>query len=346
MFGMKPVSQPRTELEPAFRLDLGEYVTCAAVASDGLLAAVGLGNGELVLVDLGTGGVVSRRAAHDGGVLSVSFAPDGRGFVTSGQDAEARLWDRSGAPVRRLPGGGKGWVEHAVWSPRGDRIATASGKVVRLWTPTGDPMFETEPLASTVTGLSFREDGSGLAASTYGGVHLLPMVDGATPKHFVWKGSLVSVALSPDGKIVACASQDNSVHFWRVATGRDSEMTGYPFKPKSLAWDRESKLLATSGDSRITIWDFRGKGPEGTKPIQLAAHKGVVTTLAFSPDSGHLASGSEDMSVLVWEPRRGARPLRFAFLEDQITTLSFVRGSLRVCVGDAQGTFALFATKL
>ena len=34
--------------------------------------------------------------------------------------------------------------------------------------------------------------------------------------------------IKPDGDIVACGSQDNSVHFWRRSTGMDAEMTGYP----------------------------------------------------------------------------------------------------------------------
>jgi WD40 repeat protein len=95
--------------------------------------------------------------------------------------------------------------------------------------------------------------------------------------------SLAGAHACSDAKVIACGSQDASVHFWRLKSGKDSEMTGYPFKPKALAWDRESKLLATAGDAKVTVWDFRGKGPEGSRPIQLESHKGVCTRLAFSP---------------------------------------------------------------
>jgi WD40 repeat protein len=152
-----------------------------------------------------------------------------------------------------------------------------------------------------------------------------------------WKGSLISMAWSPDAKVIACGSQDSSVHFWRLASGNDSQMSGYPFKPKALAWDRESKLLATSGDATVTVWDFRGKGPEGTRPIQLEAHKGVCTSLAFSPHGGMLASGGQDLSVLLWEPRKSSKPLRFAFLEDEVTGLCWHPERPTLVGADASG---------
>lgn len=52
------------------------------------------------------------------------------------------------------------------------------GKVC-VWMPEGERLVETEPLASTVTALAWRSDGSGLAATCYGGVRILPFVAGA-----------------------------------------------------------------------------------------------------------------------------------------------------------------------
>jgi WD40 repeat protein len=115
-------------------------------------------------------------------------------------------------------------------------------------------------------------------------------------------------------------------------------MSGYRFKPKALAWDSESKLLATSGDAAITVWEFRGKGPEGTRPIELRGHGSVCTRLAFGPRSCLLASGSQDGSVLLWEPRRGNRPRRFAFLEEEVTGLAWDFKQNTLVGGDASGT--------
>ena len=330
-------ARAKTELRARFRLATGAYVSALDVARDGSLGVVGLGDGRALGFDLRTGEELLSVNAHDGAVLGVSIAPDGQRFATSGQDPAAKIWARGGALERELPGGG-GWVERVAWAPAGGLVATAAGKRVRLWTADGAPIVETEPLASTVTALAWRRDGAVLAAACYGGVHLLPVGAGDETRHLAWKGSLISLAWSPDARVVACGSQDASVHFWRLASGMDSQMTGYPFKPKALAWDADSKLLATSGDAVVTVWDFRGKGPEGSRPLRLEGHKGLCTCLAFSPRKGVLASGAEDTSVLLWEPRRGERPIRFAFLEDEVTALGWHPEHHTLVGADAAGT--------
>lgn len=337
------VEPPRgkTELAPRLRVSLGEYVVAGEVAKSGRYAVVGLGDGHLVAFDLESGRESFRASAHANGVLAVAVSPDGERVASAGQEPTFKLWSASGDLLAELPGGAP-WVEHAAWAPSGDRLAIASGRKVRIWTREGEPIVETEPLASTVTALAWSADGAAVAATCYGGVHLLPMAPGAKVRHLPWKGSLISLAWSPDGKIVACGSQDSSVHFWRLATGQDSEMRGYPFKPKALAWDAGSTLLAMGGDAVVTLWEFRGRGPEGTRPMQLEGHKGVVTRLAFSPRKGVLASGSQDTSVLLWEPRRGTKPVRFGFLEDEITVLSWHPEHRGLLAADASGTVAFW----
>ena len=108
------------------------------------------------------------------------------------------------------------------------------------------------------------------------------------------------MVLSPDGDIVACGSQDNSVHFWRRSTSQDSMMAGYPGKPSALAFDHTGTLLATGGGKEATVWSFQGDGPEGTRPGVLEFHTLPITSLKFSPRRRRLASGSRDGSVAVW----------------------------------------------
>jgi WD40 repeat protein len=327
----------RTALVEQFRIRLEDYVSALEIAAPGKLCVIGTGDGSVVGVELETGREVFRQGAHRGGVLGISIAPDGAHFLSCGQDPNAKVWTAAGRLLRELPGGTAGWVEHVAWAPSGGRLATGAGRTVRVWSDAGEALFEAEPLASTVSALSWRADGTALAAACYGGVHLWPFVAQAKARHLAWKGSLISLAWSPDAKVIACGSQDGSVHFWRLATGQDSMMSGYAFKPRALAWDRESKLLATSGDAAATLWQFRGKGPEGTRPIRLDAHQGVITRLTFSPRAGVLASGSQDTSVLLWEPRLGTRPVRHGFLEDEVTALVWHPEGRRLLGADASG---------
>jgi WD40 repeat protein len=336
------VSRGQTELVPRWRRDVGDYVVAAEISRSGRLCVVGVGDGRVLGIDLETGRELFDQHAHHGGVLGLSLSPDGIHFVTCGQEPDAKLWRATGELVRELPGGGAQWVEHVTWAPSGGRIATAAGRRVRIWSSDGAQLEEREPLSSTVSNLAWRADGTAIAATCYGAVHLWPFVPGAKARRFDWKGSLISLAWSPDAKVLACGSQDSSVHFWRLATGQDSQMSGYRFKPKALAWDYESKLLATSGDAAVTVWDFRGKGPEGTRPILLESHRGMCTRLAFSPKKTVLASGAQDTSVLLWEPRRGTQPIRYAFLEDEVTALTWHPEHRGLFGGDASGNLCFW----
>jgi WD40 repeat protein len=117
---------------------------------------------------------------------------------------------------------------------------------------------------------------------------------------FGWKGSLIAMAVSPDGGVVACGGQDQTVHFWRRTTGSDARMSGYTSKPAALCFDATGTLLATSGSERVTVWGFYGDGPEGTAPAQLDAHTLPVSALAFAPIDRLLLSGGREGGVILW----------------------------------------------
>jgi WD40 repeat protein len=331
------------DLPLRFRLSLGEYVVALAVSRDGARLVVGLGDGRLLGFSLPSGKEVFRVQAHPGGLLGLALSPDGRYIATCGQESKAKLWTPEGVLWRELAGGAS-WVEHLAWSPLGTCLATASGRGIRLWSPEGECLREFASLPSTAGGLAWRQDGAYLAAPCYGGVSLLPVASGAVPRQLAFRGSLISIAWSPDAKVLACGSQDCSVHFWRLATGADSQMEGYRAKPKALAWDSRSQFLATSGDAAVSVWDFRGKGPEGTAPILLKGHRSNCTQLAFSPRKGMLASGGLDAAVFLWEPLRASSPLRVGELLREVTALVWHPEHHTLFGADSLGTLCAWDT--
>lgn len=331
------VEQEKRALALQWQVALDNYPTAMAFTPEGDRIVVGTGGGELVLVDSQTGAELWRKIAHPGGVLSVAMSAER--IASSGQDGVARIFSQSGDCLHTLPGNPSGapWVEHVRWSPDGQRLATAAGKLGRIWNHDGTPFLETHVHESTITALQWSRTGSELATACYGGAYLWKVESGANPRHLPFRGSLISLAWSPDEKVVACGSQDCSVHFWRLNNGKDSEMTGFPFKPKALAWDANSSMLATGGDATVCVWDFAGKGPEGSRPIQLASHKAHVTQLMFHSRKALLASAAEDMGIIVWEPRKGVAPVGFAFLEDTPALLQWHPRELCVVAADESG---------
>lgn len=335
-------SQAKHEMRPLWSGEVEDWATCLSWSNDALTCAVGAASGVIKLFDGRTGVVQNTLDAHLDGVLDIAFSPSKRILATAGQDGTAKLWNaETGALLATLPGN-SGWVEHLAWSPDGKTIATAAGKTVRLWTMRGDPVVETEPHESTVMGLAFSRKGTELTTACYGGIRVFKLGTGKS-KHFPWKGSLVSLAWSPDDRVIACGAQDCSIHFWRLPSGKDSFMQGYRNKPKALAWSSDSTLLATGGETIVTVWDFKGNGPEGTEPVMLSAHLDIITDLAFRSRGTLLASGAKDAGILVWDPRTGTEPLAYAFLREEISKIAFRPNHDEIAAIDASGAVSCWA---
>lgn len=248
----------------------------------------------------------ARRGVHDGGVLAAAIHPSGSAFATAGQDGRVLIWSAAEGEVSRTIDVGSSWVENVAWSPDGQRLAASCSRQIYVYDADGAELWRSDDHPSTVSAIAWSNVRE-LATACYGRVSFFDAATGNLRQKLEWQGSLVSMVLSPDGGIVACGSQDNSVHFWRRSTGRDSEMFGYPGKPSALAFDDTGTLLATSGGDAVTVWSFRKKGPEGTRPGVLEFHTESVTTLAFAPGAMRLASGGHDGAVVVWSLQRNGK---------------------------------------
>jgi WD40 repeat protein len=220
---------------------------------------------------------------------------------------------------------------------------------VHVLSADGRVLVELPPLESTVAGLGWSPDGAQIACACYGGVRIFDGKTGRRQRALEWKGSMVSLAWSPNGKVIACGCQDNSVHFWRVPAGKDSQMSGYPCKPRALAWSHDGRLLATSGAPEVTFWTFEGKGPEGTKPIQLTAHEEVITAMAFAPVVDMLATGCRAGVGYFWAPEEVPRPVRRFGLGARIEalqwTLAPAEDNVLLAGCDAEGSVGVWALR-
>jgi WD40 repeat protein len=112
------------------------------------------------------------------------------------------------------------------------------------------------------------------------------------------KGAVTAVACSPDDRLIASGSADNTVKFWDAATGKELRtLTGHEARVTGVAFSPDGKRLATSSaDRTVRIWDTA----TGKELLCFKKHAGAVTSLAFSPDGKHVASGSEDTTVRIW----------------------------------------------
>jgi WD40 repeat protein len=221
---------------------------------------------------------------HTQSIESIAFSPDGKMFVTAGQDKTARLWKVS---------------EHAAPEPL------------------GGPLIHSSP----VTSATLTPDGWTLVTSTQDAtVTLWDLRDPSAPRRvgrpLAGAGSTSAVAYSAHGRILATASQQGQVTLWDIASPAAPEKVALlrsDFTIQSLALSPDGKTLALGGSIRspditfglLGLWDLAD--PTSPEPIavnqpgsQLLRADNSLTEVAFSPDGRTLTTGGGGKSML-WD---------------------------------------------
>jgi WD40 repeat protein len=319
-----------------------DYVVDFAWSPDGKRLALAGGEGKVALAEVGDGIAIETLGEHLLGTLALAWQPHGRRFATAGQDGTVALWDATGPRqfMRWKPGVGA--TQALAYGPAGDVLATACGRSVTLWSSDGDKIHSFAPAASTAVALAFDRPGTDLGVALNGelAVHRIEKSRYET-RRYKWPAACLTVNFSGNGRFLASGMADGTLHFWNRSTGKDSQMRGYDGKVQSVAFSDNSKYLASCTGNELVLWDFSGKGPEGSRPLVLNGHTERVDTFAWQPGGEHLLSGGRDWRLVLWRPGRARDPIDVQMADGEISAMRWSPDGKRVVVGEKQGRVTL-----
>jgi WD40 repeat protein len=304
---------------------------------------------EMLVWNVSDGGLLARLAGPDATVIAAAISPDGRRIASGSVNGHIHVWNADTYSCERTLMGHTAAVSSLMFR---DDETLASGSVdgtVRLWSSTA-----AEPLAvlSGIRGMTaavFSPDGLQLAVAprNQGGVQIW---DPRTVQriHTLIDTSDVAkqIAYSPDGSLVAAAfqspRQDGDVRVWQADSGKLLwTLGGHTEGAVAVAFSSDgSRLLTTSGNGMVMVWDVR------TGHRQMARHSGLraviaKTVAAFGLGGSRVACGTPDLldsdtgNAVTTLPPQG-----------QVTCLASSPDGRKLATGVATGTVYLtdFAT--
>ncbi|EFX05336.1 WD repeat protein [Grosmannia clavigera kw1407] len=312
LIGTRPLEQPAgtkmpqvtisTSSQARRRATTGGAVWTTEFSKDGKYMAAG-GRGHVVRVWAVIATAEDRRTEEDAEIESGSL----------GERLSAPVFLEK--PIREFEGH-TGDILDLSWSKNNFLLSTAMDKTVRLWHISRHECLCTFKHKELVSKVAFhpKDDRFFLAGCLDAVLRLWSIPDKSIAFSTRLPDMITAVAFSPDGKVSMAGLLNGYCHFFdteglrsqsqmhvRSSRGRNakgSKITGIVSIVPPGSRDTDAKILITSTDSRVRVYNLRDKTLDG----KFKGHEHATTQLcaSFSDDGKYVICGSEDSKAFVW----------------------------------------------
>ncbi|KAJ1947107.1 60S ribosomal subunit assembly or modification protein [Kickxella alabastrina] len=155
--------------------------------------------------------------------------------------------------------------------------------------------------------------------------------------------SVSSVKFSNDGTLVASGGMDGKVNVYTVDNAKRCVTLEGPDEIQWINWHPKGNvLLAGSNDASLWMWSL----PTGDFMNVFNGHAAPITCGQFTNSGRNIVSGSEDGSLIIWDPKTAAIVTQFTsdnerFHQEAITSLAIAKDDQTILTGSTDSTAKL-----
>ena len=280
-----------------------------------------------------------------GPVAALALSPDDTLLATEAttddlkRGAAPRIWEVSSGKSLATLIGHDAAVAAIVFSPSGDRLATASfDGTGRIWdVKTGRQTALLQGHTGPLTSIAFDKTGQRVVTGSFDGTaRIWDVVSGREQSILVGHTGVVHGAIfSPDDKFVLTAGKelsdrlkgfrsiklsedlkkrlgtsDSTARLWDAQTGAQVRTFGvYTGDVNSAVFSSDGSLIVTAGENGVVlVWDVK----RGVPLSQFREHRSPVNSAVFSPDNNSILTASSDNTSQIWRWNIDDKVIQFA----------------------------------
>jgi WD40 repeat protein len=245
----------------------GTDITAIDLTPDGKLAISGSREGTCVVWNLETGSSILTLKGHSEGVTCVAIAPNGKRAVSVSQDKTCILWDLTSGEVLNTFRGHPFPIHVISITPDGKRAVSGSdNKTCIFWDlTTGEVLQTLKGHSGSVTAVSITPDGQKAVSSSDATCIFWDLNTGKAQQ--ILKGydndrSVLTIDITPDGKMAIAGSADRTCILWNLQTGMIfKKLIGHHSNINSISIAADGKRAFSSSTDRTCIfWNLETGG--------------------------------------------------------------------------------------
>ena len=320
-----------------------EIINCVSFSPDGNKIVTTSMSGSIRIWDVFSGECVKILKGHPFASACPTYSPDGKCIATVSADATIRISDSPDVRVSVEFIKLDQRINSISYLPNGKQLLVASDDSLYVcnssnfeWTKT---LYNQDAIRSInystksdAIGLAFKDNSVGLLDVKSQEMRILGEL----------KGPVGVSSFSQDGKQIAFASCDSTIHVWEVATGKKQHSILWHKDIRGFSYIDNGRRMVIASDSSLSVFDIKDSlcvkswetpiinytstiiSPDGKYVLtssenviyiweintgkcvsELDGHVSYVYACAFSPDSKYVVSTSHETIVKVWDWRSG-----------------------------------------
>lgn len=324
-----PVSTPLRTLAAS------EGAHAVALSPDGAKLAVGTKDGLVKLFNVADFKELAKMEGHVGAVNALSFSANGQVLASAGADRTVRFWNAANGQLIAAVGAHSGAVNNvAIHANNTAASSVGDDGQLKIWTVPPVAARTLPAHAASILGLFVTADGNQVLTASADKTVRHALTAGKEVRSLTGPNAAVtSVALNPQGNLIAGGTADSRLYLWTAADGKPvtnyvahgGSVTGVHFHPQ------QPQLITTGSDGLVKTWAVPPAAP------RILPHPDAVLVSVPGPNN-KLFTGGGDKTIRVWDLAKLTVERQLTGHAGAVTALAVSGNGQLLISGGAEGT--------